>query len=149
MKYFISTILRLIVTSLFIHSLSYSQNPEWINYTNGNYIPCLTEEGDYIWVGTSGGLVKLNKNTGSSIFYNKLNSGLPDNSVESIAIDNSGNKWIGTWGASLAKFDGNSWTIYNTFNSGLPLNDVVSLAIDNSDNKWIGTWGEDQLSMKN
>ena len=41
--------------------------------------------------------------------------------VNSIAIDGSGNKWIGTWNG-LAKFDGTNWTVYNTSNSGLPEN---------------------------
>ena len=40
--------------------------------------------------------------------YNNSNSGLPDNDVRSIAIDRSGNKWIGTYGGGLAVFSGNS-----------------------------------------
>jgi hypothetical protein len=32
----------------------------------------------------------------------------------------SGNKWIGTDGGGLAKFDGVNWTVYNKSNSGLP-----------------------------
>ena len=72
--------------------------------------------------------------------YNTSNSGLPDNHVSSLAIDGSGNKWIGTWDG-LAKFDGTNWTVYNTSNSGLPDNWVSSLAIDGSGNKWIGTGG--------
>ena len=57
-------------------------------------------EGNNIWVGTAGGgLVKIDKTTGIALFYNKANSGLPDNYVNSIAIDGAGNKWIGTmWG---------------------------------------------------
>jgi hypothetical protein len=61
--------------------------------------------------------------------------------VWAIAIDNAGNKWIGTY-RGLAKFDGVSWTVYNTSNSGLPNNDVEAIAIDNTGNKWIGTYGE-------
>jgi sugar lactone lactonase YvrE len=75
------------------------------------------------------------------IIYNTSNSGLPDNFVLAIAIANSGNKWIGTKGGGLAKFDGISWTVYNTSNSGLPSNWVKAIAIDNAGNIWIGTWG--------
>ena len=57
----------------------------------------------------------------------------------SLAIDGSGNKWIGTDGGGLAKYDGTNWTVYNTSNSGLPDNRVHSIAIDGSGNKWIGT----------
>ncbi len=73
------------------------------------------------------------------IVYNTSNSGLPDIVLKSLAIDGSGNKWIGTYGGGLAKFDGTNWTVYNTSNSGLPYNYVKSLAIDGSGNKWIGT----------
>ena len=72
--------------------------------------------------------------------YNTSNSGLPHNGVYSIAIDGSGNKWIGTWDG-LAFFDGTNWTVYNTSNSGLPFNWIGSIAIDGSGNKWIGTGG--------
>ena len=34
-------------------------------------------EGDIVWVGTTGGLVKLNKTTGEKTLYSKANSGLP------------------------------------------------------------------------
>jgi sugar lactone lactonase YvrE len=75
------------------------------------------------------------------IVYNTSNSGLPSNAVFAIAIDGQGNKWIGTGGGGLAKFDGVNWTVYNTSNSGLPDNDVNAIAIDGQGNKWIGTWG--------
>ena len=60
--------------------------------------------------------------------------------VTCLAIDGSGNKWIGTWNGGLAKFDGTNWTVYNTSNSGLPDNAVCCIAIDGSGNKWIGTY---------
>lgn len=71
--------------------------------------------------------------------YNMYNSGLPDNQVTSIIIEENGTKWIGTWDGGLASYDGNNWTVYNTTNSGLPVNRVRALAIDSLGNKWIGT----------
>ena len=74
--------------------------------------------------------------------YNTSNSGLPNNSVPSIAIDGSGDKWFGTFGGGVSKFDGDTtWTTYNTSNSGLADNSVLAIAIDGSGNKWIGTLG--------
>jgi hypothetical protein len=125
---------------LFSAASLYSQNPEWINYTNGNSVSALAVEGTYIWAGTTGGLVKIDKTSGASVFYNKSNSGLSYNGISSIAIDGSGNKWIGT-GGGLTRFDGTNWTTYTTANSGLPDNSVRSIAIDGSGNKWIGTDG--------
>ena len=46
-----------------------SQNPKWINYINGNYIETIEVEGNFIWVGTRGGLVQIDKSNGSPAFY--------------------------------------------------------------------------------
>jgi len=70
--------------------------------------------------------------------YSTSNSNLPNNLVWTIAIDGSGNKWIGTESGSLAKFDGTLWMIYNY---GGSINSINSIAIDRNGNKWIGTWG--------
>jgi ligand-binding sensor domain-containing protein len=81
------------------------------------------------------------------VVYNSENSGLPPHRhfegwlapIMAITIDKEGNKWIGTEGGGLAKFDGTDWTVYNGSNSDLPSNDIYSIVIDDHDNKWIGT----------
>ena len=72
----------------------------WKNYTNNSEITCLAIEGDYIWEGTTGGVVKRSMANPLTdvVYYHKINSGLADNYVYSIAIDGSGNKWFGTYG---------------------------------------------------
>jgi len=125
-------------TNFDIH-LSSHQSPEWIVFTAENYITSLAIEDEYIWIGTNLGLVKLNILTGEKVSYNKANSGLPSNVIFAIAIDEQGNKWIGTYEGGFVKFDGVNWTVYNTSNSGLPSNNVRAIAIDSQGNKWIGT----------
>ena len=71
--------------------------------------------------------------------YNSGNSPLPDNNVQSIAVDRFGKKWIGT-DIGLAVFNDTNWTIYNTGNSGLPNDGVRSIAFDKNDVAWIGTY---------
>ena len=117
----------------------YAQNTEWILFSNGDNVYSTVFDEDNVWVGTNGGLVKLNKTTGEKTFYNTFNSGLPNQYVINLTIDVSGNKWIGTY-QGLAKFNGTNWTIYNIDNSGLPDDYISSLAIDESGNKWIGTY---------
>jgi hypothetical protein len=114
----------------------------WLNYTNNSEITCLAIEGDYIWEGTTGGVVKRSMTNPLTdvVYYHKANSGLASNNVTSIAIDGSGNKWFGTLGEGVSRFDGANWTTYNTSNSGLASNDVLSIAIDGSGNKWFGTY---------
>jgi tetratricopeptide (TPR) repeat protein len=71
--------------------------------------------------------------------YNTSNSGLPNNSVDAIAIDNSGIKWIGTFGGGLAQFDGKNWVVYNTGNSGLSNDYIYAVVIDSEGREWVGT----------
>ncbi len=101
-----------------IFSLCFSQNNQWLSYTNGKSITCQVQDSDYIWIGTSGGLVKYNKIDGSREYLNQTNSGLPDNYIYCIEVDAVGSLWIGT-AHGLAKFDGTSWQVYNTDNSGI------------------------------
>ena len=124
---------------LMIFSVTFAQHPGWTQYMNGNQINAVAAYGNDIWVGTTCGLVKIDKSSSLTIFYNSANSGLPDNHIRSIAIDGNGTKWIGTQSGGLAKFDGVSWAVYNTTNSGLPDNEVSFIAIDGSGSKWIGT----------
>ena len=96
MKRKIGVVLAGVVLILFGMGRVEGQNPKWINYTNGDNVTCLVEEGQYIWAGTNGGLVRINKKTKETIFYNKANSGLPDNNITALVIDKRGIKWIGT-----------------------------------------------------
>jgi len=118
-------------------SMSFAQYPDWINYTNGQAVHNLSDNGNELWIGADlGGLVKFDKTTEEMTFYNHANSGLPHNYVSALATDGS-NVWVGTY-KGLAKFDGSNWTEYYTSNSGLPGNTITAITIDGS-NIWIGT----------
>ena len=75
------TIFSTIVLILALITSGIAQNPEWIQYTNGDYVQALAADGDYIWVGTSVGLVKVNRISDVTTFYNNANSDLPDNNI--------------------------------------------------------------------
>lgn len=123
-----------IITAFFSES---SAQLKFINYACPNEITALAEDGNYIWIGTKGGLYKRHKSGTFVASYNTQN-GLIDNNINCITIDNAGNKWIGT-SNGVAKFDGTQWTNYNTGNSGLPGNSVFCITIDSWGNKWFGT----------
>jgi ligand-binding sensor domain-containing protein len=85
-----------------------------VNYTDMNQINSLTEDGDYIWVSTSGGAFKRKKSDGSLVkVVNTDNSGITRNAVNTMFIDFFGNYWFGTYNGGICKFDGNTWTSYN------------------------------------
>lgn len=71
--------------------------------------------------------------------YNSSTCPLANNSISDIKIDHLGNRWFGTFGGGLAKYDGTSWTIYTTSNSGIPSNQVSCIDEDAAGNIWIGT----------
>jgi ligand-binding sensor domain-containing protein len=113
--------------------------PDWQVFTNHEVINTVYHQGNTIWVGTTGGLIRYNTETGVKTIFNKGNSSLPSNAVETVQADNEGNIWIGTYDAGIAVYDGKNWKAYSTTNSVLPGNAVRSIFIDKNDNKWIGT----------
>lgn len=72
--------------------------------------------------------------------YNTSNSPLPDNWVNAVIRDDTGNHWIATEGG-LAKLDtAGNWTVFTPANSGIPDYYVRSLYADDSGNIWVGTY---------
>lgn len=70
--------------------------------------------------------------------YNTSNSGLQDANVTSLALDNSGNLWIGTYYNGLIKFDGTTFTKISTLNTGFTANRVYCIYFDGA-TIWAGT----------
>jgi len=126
----------------------YAQYPNWKNYTEGSLIYEVRKQGNFMWVGTRGGLLKINTTTSETTFYDKTNSGLPDNHVTSIAFDSTGNAWVGTWNG-LGFFDGTNWVSYNTENSILPSNGIGDIYVSPQNVVWIGTFGGYLIRIQN
>jgi ligand-binding sensor domain-containing protein len=63
-------------------------------YPGDTYNVSAFEQDSIVWFGRDYGLSRFNGTLWE--FYNISNSGLPDNSVFSILVDEIGNKWIGT-----------------------------------------------------
>ena len=85
--------ISLILIMLSFHS--YSQNlDEWNAYTYGGNIHAIVQQGDILWLGTSGGLVKFNKTNGEKTFFNTANSGIKFTQIHSLALDKNGILWI-------------------------------------------------------
>jgi ligand-binding sensor domain-containing protein len=71
--------------------------------------------------------------------YLVSNSGLTSNILSSIAIDDFGNKWIGSIDKGLIKFNDVDFVNYNTSNSGIPSNRVLTVEVDQFNIVWVGT----------
>ncbi|MGB6340975.1 MAG: two-component regulator propeller domain-containing protein [Candidatus Aminicenantaceae bacterium] len=128
----------LLLVSISLSNISCSRNQKsWINFTSANFVNTIAVEGNYVWTGSGGGVVKWDMSTGEYTKYISAD-GLADNVILSIAIDSEGNKWFGKHGGGVSKFDGANWTTYTT-DDGLVDNRVLSIAMDLDGNMWFGT----------
>ncbi|MCU7497153.1 MAG: T9SS type A sorting domain-containing protein [Ignavibacteria bacterium] len=139
---------RIISILLFFTSFCYGQTDQWANFFGKGPIISSALDGQYLWVGSRQYLTRLNTASGEKEIFTHWNSGLPANLplygtsdifITAIAVDSQGNKWIGTYGCGLVKYDNSTFTVYNTSNSSLTNNNISSIAIDGKGNKWLGT----------
>jgi len=72
---------------------------------------------------------------------NTDNSGLTDNELRCLAIDEGDIKWIGTINEAVFTFDNINWDHYNQSNSFIYDTYILSIKVDAQNNKWIGTRG--------
>ncbi len=128
----------LFVLLVVISSKGFTQNPIWMNYTNGDVINDIATSGNSLWIATSGGLVKYDKVTDQVTFFNKGNSGIPRNEISAMDVEPNGNLWMITE-AGLSSFDGSNWALYDTANSGLPNPYLRDIAVEQNGVKWIAS----------
>jgi len=114
---------------------------KWEHYSNSNTPECLIQDGQFLWVGTDGGLIKFDKNVDTFAIFNPQNSGLTITSVLSLTRGSDGSIWVGTRGGGLASLVNGVWSTYTTSNSRLPSDWVAALAADSAGRMWIGTNG--------
>lgn len=111
---------RLVIILFVLFSASaFSQNPEWMYYTEGTQTETIAEDGDYLWIGASGGLVKMSKANSEMKFFKSSNSGLRENDIIEIEIDKQGDKLGET---EFQKNKTLSWV-----SSGFALSDYITL----------------------
>ena len=90
----------------------HSQQDIWKNYTNTNRITSLVRDSTYIWIGTTGGLIKYNTTTGEKSLFNKSTIGFPGNFITSLKLQDNV-LWVGTKNGGFGKFNGQSWVSLN------------------------------------
>ncbi len=110
---------------------------------SGNFIFALAVQpyasGQRIWIGTNGGLNRLDFPDLTWASYTQQNSGISPGSVSDLLVDSQDRLWVGTLGGGLDRWDGQEWTQYLVSNSGLPYNSVGSILERNPGEYWIAT----------
>ena len=99
----------------------------------------------YMWLSSKNGLFRYNGYEMLNYKYDPLDSNsLPNNTLESICIDTSGNIWLGSLGAGLFKFDPvkQKFTTYRhsrNASGSVASNWISVLYADKKGNIWVGT----------
>ena len=110
----------------------------WTNWAIGAMVKALLSDGDYLWIGTSDGVIRYSKSNEAQVVYT-IKDGLRSQSILSIAQDKGGIKWFGTNGGGLMSYDGKKWNSYDS-KDGLVDEYVWSLAFEPNGTMWVGTW---------
>jgi len=117
------------------------ENANWEVFTNRSHIQAvaISEGGQTLLVGTTGGLEQRDAQTGELKKVLTNLDGLPNNSVRAFVIDKNEGLWIGTAGG-LAHINANATLkVFNQDNTILPSNNVSALLEDGQGGIWVGT----------
>jgi ligand-binding sensor domain-containing protein len=115
---------------------AFSLDSEWMTFTDTRSVLTVLEQGDFIWAGTMEGLVRLSKNTGEMTFFNRANSGLPDNKI--LSLEMYGDELLVGTEQGLAIYTGTQWETYTALNSGIPMPyPIYSITIDSLRRIWL------------
>jgi ligand-binding sensor domain-containing protein len=134
--------------------------PVWINFETGANVKALALDGNDLWLGLSNGIIRYNTktpDTHETFTTRNTNGGLLSNGIYTLKVDRDGNKWIGTYGGGLTRYDGREWFTYTPYGRGLavsygknwqpyPLGTglgdlwVYDTAFDSQGNLWVATW---------
>ncbi|MGQ1947598.1 two-component regulator propeller domain-containing protein [Geofilum sp. OHC36d9] len=116
------------------------------NSISSDFVNCFFDDGEFLWIGTSEGLNRMHKATGTIKRY-KHHPDQPysigKGAVYSIYKDKFGYLWAGTWSGGLNKLD----TQTNRFTTYLPSlqpgsissPNIYAITSDSKGNLWIGT----------
>ena len=129
--------------SLSLFSLAQKSNPQWMYLAQYENITTLAEDSFNIWVGTTTGLIKIDKATEQKVVYNMVNSDIPINYITKLFVDHNQNLWLANREQKLVKYNGQTWTEYDyldTNTNNYHYKNIEAIAEDNNGNMWFSTY---------
>jgi signal transduction histidine kinase/ligand-binding sensor domain-containing protein len=111
-----------------------------------NSVSCITQTPDgHIWLGTEEGIARFDGVRFTT--FNRQNSGLDHNIVQSLLVDKKGTLWAGTQGGGLNRFNGERFSTVNA--SGIWHNAAIKVLFEDAQGVlWIGTDGGGLVRMQ-
>lgn len=94
------------------------------------------------WMGTVGGGIMVRTGANTYTHFTTANSPIPNDTIQHIAIDHLGRKWIGTFNG-LAIYNDTSWVVFSGMNNPFPGSDIEYIAFNPYDNNrpWVAVDG--------
>ncbi|MBI1820189.1 MAG: regulator [Nitrospirae bacterium] len=104
----------------------------------GTYVRSLAIEGPFLWVGSSLGVLKIQRFSGVLLQTFTQKEGLKSPYIFTISISKDGTKWFGTNAGGLTRFREESWQTF--LPPDLADSWVYQIAYQPDGVMWIGTW---------
>jgi len=114
----------------------------WAEFsTHDSPVRSMAMDGDNLWMGTMKGIIRFNIPKREVEVYTPANTdgGFIARAVYILSVDPMGNKWVGTYGGGLSRFDGRTWKRFST-DDGLGDNWVYDIKYDRDGKMWVATW---------
>lgn len=121
----------------------FAQTAEWAVFRSPELVNDYVDMGDYFWLATNDGVSRLQKDDLGSEFWSIQNSGLPSEHIQSIAVNQAGTAWIGTYDGEIARFVNDEWaqiTVPEEVVGDTPQDRLYCLEFDEQDHLWVGTF---------
>lgn len=127
----ISLVLALACLSITLNAQLRGFNSE--AFTSTSDMTCSIEDSVYLYLGTQGGLIQVNKSTFETQLFHIANSALSSNHIKALALDLDHTLWVGT-SAGISSFDGSFWQSYY---NDVTFTDLYSICVDTNGNVFV------------
>ena len=111
----------------------------WANCLSGEQVNDIAITESSYWIASSGGLVHYNKITNKNTYYNRANSPLASNHIQSVVLDKHNVLWMMT-PTGLYSYDDQEWTNYSQLQGQITLDEKDNIVVANTQeiNIWNG-----------
>jgi ligand-binding sensor domain-containing protein len=132
-------IFLIFIFSVFLFRLGFGGIGDWTTYTNKNDVREVILKDGMLWCATTGGAVVLDTQDGSVTQLTNVD-GLGGNYLFAVALDSSGNLWLGARNGTLSKYDlkENRWDVYYNFTSKGRMYSIREIVAD-GEKLWVGS----------
>ena len=102
-----------------------AQLTDWQNISSKNFVTKIIHDQSFLYVGTKGGIVKIDKQSGEQTVLKRADGSMTGNSITDMAL-HDGELWVGTEYNGLAKVTDGGIEKFDIKNAGFLINQNIS-----------------------